>query len=81
MTFVSPKHRREKIHKHGHMHLDDFVARRNEFQNELVIAGHFSVRYNQQQVLRDRKENPRSMGRAAQALAVSEFGLALRWFV
>lgn len=52
MTFVSPNHRREKIHKHGHMHLDDFVARQQMFQNELIIAGHFSVRYNAKQVLR-----------------------------
>jgi ribonuclease Z len=52
MTFVAPKHRREKIHKHGHMHLDDFVARQELFQNELVIVGHFSVRYNAKQVMR-----------------------------
>lgn len=52
MTFVAPKHRKDKIHKHGHMHLDDFVARQNEFCNELIIAAHFSVRYNARQVLR-----------------------------
>ena len=27
MTFVSPEHRKDKIHKFGHMHLDDFVER------------------------------------------------------
>ncbi len=53
MTFVAPKHRREKIHKHGHMHLDDFVARQAKFQNELVIVGHYSVRYNARQVQRE----------------------------
>ncbi len=53
MTFVAPKHRKEKIHKHGHMHLDDFVARQDKFQNELVIAGHYSVRYNARQVQRE----------------------------
>ena len=53
MTFVAPKHRREKIHKHGHMHLDDFVARQDAFQNELIIAAHFSVRYNGRQVMRE----------------------------
>ncbi|MFK7736811.1 MAG: MBL fold metallo-hydrolase [Pirellulaceae bacterium] len=52
MTFVAPQHRKEKIHKHGHMHLDDFIAAADKFQNELVIAGHFSVRYNAQQVRR-----------------------------
>lgn len=52
MTFVAPKHRKEKIHKHGHMHLDDFVDRQTAFQNELVIAAHFSVRYSAKQVTR-----------------------------
>lgn len=52
MTFVAPEHRRDRIHKHGHMHLDDFVDRQNDFQNELVICGHFSVRYNEQQIRR-----------------------------
>lgn len=45
MTFVSPEHRKEKIHKFGHMHLDDFVERRERFQNEVVIAAHLSTRY------------------------------------
>lgn len=52
MTFVAPGHRKEKIHKHGHMHLDDFVARRDEFKNEIIIAAHFSTRYTDQQVER-----------------------------
>jgi len=45
MTFVSPEHRKEKIHKFGHMHLDDFVDRRDRFKNELIIAAHLSTRY------------------------------------
>lgn len=52
MTFVAPDHRKEKIHKHGHTHLDDIVARRNDFQNEVVICGHFSTRYNETQIRR-----------------------------
>jgi len=52
MTFVAPGHRKEKIHKFGHMHLDDFLARRDKFKNELVIAGHLSTRYNESQVRR-----------------------------
>jgi ribonuclease Z len=52
MTFVAPEHRRERIHKHGHMHLDDFVDRRDDFKNELIVCGHFSVRYNEQQIRR-----------------------------
>src|SRR5436305_10516190 len=43
MTFVAPGHRKERIHKHGHMHLDDFVERAARFQNELIIAMHFST--------------------------------------
>jgi ribonuclease Z len=45
MTFVSPEHRKERIHKYGHMHLDDFVDRRHKFKNELIIASHLSTRY------------------------------------
>jgi ribonuclease Z len=52
MTFVAPKHRKEKIHKHGHMHLDDFIQRQKQFENELVVAAHFSVRYNARQIQR-----------------------------
>lgn len=52
MTFVAPDHRKEKIHKHGHTHLDDIVARRKDFQNEVVICGHFSTRYNDSQIRR-----------------------------
>lgn len=50
MTFVAPSHRKEKIHKHGHMHLDDWVERRDRFRNELLIAAHLSTRYHDKQV-------------------------------
>ncbi len=50
MTFVAPAHRKDKIHKHGHMHLDDFADRRDRFKNERVIAAHFSTRYNDKQI-------------------------------
>ena len=50
MTFVAPDHRREKIHKTGHMHLDDIIERRDRFQNELIIAGHLSTRYHSKMV-------------------------------
>jgi len=50
LTFVAPGHRKEKIHKFGHMHLDDFLARRERFKNELIIAGHLSTRYSVKQV-------------------------------
>ena len=50
MTFVAPDHRKEKIHKHGHMHLDDIVSRKDQFNNECIIASHFSTRYHDQQI-------------------------------
>lgn len=45
LTFVAPSHRKDKIHKYGHIHLDDIVERRGRFENELIIASHFSTRY------------------------------------
>jgi ribonuclease Z len=50
MTFVAPNHRKDKIHKHGHMHLDDYVERRDRFENERIIVGHFSTRYSKRQI-------------------------------
>jgi len=50
MTFFRPEHRKEKIHKFGHMHLDDIIERADRFQNELIILAHFSTRYHERQV-------------------------------
>jgi ribonuclease Z len=50
LTFVSPRHRKDRIHKFGHMHLDDLLERREQFHNELVIASHFSTRYHSSQI-------------------------------
>ena len=52
VTFVAPRHRREKIHKFGHIHLDDVLERRDRFRNELIIASHFSTRYHERQIRR-----------------------------
>jgi ribonuclease Z len=52
LTFVAPDHRRNLIHKHGHIHLDDIVERQDQFKNEIVVAGHLSTRYNDEQVRR-----------------------------
>ena len=63
MTFVAPDHRKEKIHKHGHMHLDDWVERAALFENELVIAAHLSTRYHPRQVEKlVRKQLPDLLG-------------------
>ena len=50
MTFVAPSHRTELIHKHGHMHLDDIVQRRDRFENQQIIFAHFSTRYHARQI-------------------------------
>ena len=52
MTFVAPDHHRSEIRKFGHMHLDDFLARRDRFENKLVIAAHFSTRYFDREIVR-----------------------------
>jgi ribonuclease Z len=61
LSFVRPNHRREKIHKFGHMHLDDLIERADRFENELIICAHFSTRYHPQEVRRllDGKLPPR----------------------
>ncbi len=52
LSFIRPNHRREKIHKFGHMHLDDVLERADRFKNELIICAHFSTRYHPQEVRR-----------------------------
>src|SRR5437870_6610906 len=52
ISFIRPNHRREKIHKFGHMHLDDFIERADRFKNELIIFSHFSTRYHPQEIRR-----------------------------
>jgi len=44
MTFVARGERPERIHKYGHTHLDDILARADRFRNEVIIASHFSTR-------------------------------------
>lgn len=52
LTFFRPEHRKDKIHKYGHTHLDDIIERADRFQNELIIAMHFSTRYQTNQIER-----------------------------
>jgi ribonuclease Z len=52
LSFIRPNHRREKIHKFGHMHLDDFIERAERFQNELIVLAHYSTRYHPDEVRR-----------------------------
>ncbi|MGH7201162.1 MAG: MBL fold metallo-hydrolase, partial [Planctomycetaceae bacterium] len=50
LTFFRPEHRKEKIHKFGHTHLDDIIERAERFKNELLIFAHFSTRYHERQI-------------------------------
>lgn len=50
LTFFRPEHRKDKIHKFGHTHLDDIVERAEKFRNELIVLGHFSTRYHDHQI-------------------------------
>jgi ribonuclease Z len=52
MTFVAPNERASVIHKYGHTHLDDLIARADRFENEVIIASHFSTRLHPDQILR-----------------------------
>jgi len=52
LSFIRPNHRREKIHKFGHIHLDDIIERADKFRNELIICAHFSTRYHPDEVRR-----------------------------
>lgn len=52
MSFIRASHRRDKIHKFGHMHLDDFLERADRFRNELIICAHFSTRYHENEIRR-----------------------------
>jgi ribonuclease Z len=52
MTFVSPSERPSLIHKFGHTHLDDLIARAERFENEVIIASHFSTRLHPDQIQR-----------------------------
>ena len=52
MTFVGQRELPHKIHKFGHTHLDDFLVRADRFENELIIASHFSTRLHPDQIQR-----------------------------
>ncbi len=52
LTFFRPEHRREKIHKFGHTHIDDIIERAEKFENEVIIVTHFSTRYHEREIRR-----------------------------
>ena len=49
MTHISSQ-RNEPFQIPGHMRLEDFVARKDRFENQKIIASHFSVRYPQHEI-------------------------------
>jgi ribonuclease Z len=52
MTFVAPGERASVIHKFGHTHLEDVIARADRFHNEVIVASHFSTRLHPEQIQR-----------------------------
>ncbi len=50
LSFVAKRHRSDKIHKYGHIHLDDFIARKDRFKNGMIVASHFSTRYHDSEI-------------------------------
>jgi ribonuclease Z len=44
LSFVARRHKSEKIHRRGHIHLDDLLERQGKFRNGLIVASHFSTR-------------------------------------
>jgi ribonuclease Z len=67
MTFFRPEHRKDKIRKFGHMHLDDILEREDKFENELIIVSHFSTRYGEDHVRRAlARKIPKSMSEKLQ---------------
>ncbi len=52
LTFVAANERAAVIHKYGHTHLDDLIARADRFENEVIIVSHFSTRMHPDQIQR-----------------------------
>jgi ribonuclease Z len=50
LTFFRPEHRKDKIHKFGHTHLDDILERADKFENEKILLAHFSTRYHEREI-------------------------------
>ena len=52
MSFFRQAHKRSKVHRFGHMHLDDFIERADRFKNKYVLCGHASTRYTDEEIIR-----------------------------
>lgn len=49
MTHVSQS-RNEPFQLPGHMRVEDYVERKDKFQNKKIVASHFSIRYSQREI-------------------------------
>ena len=52
MSFFRQNHKRSKVHRFGHMHLDDFIERSDRFHNNYILCGHASTRYTDEEITR-----------------------------
>ncbi len=52
MSFFRQNHKRSKVHRFGHMHLDDFIERSDRFHNNHILCGHASTRYTDEEITR-----------------------------
>lgn len=44
-TYIDPRRSVEQCHRHGHVHLDEVIARAADFKNEHLVFTHFSQSY------------------------------------
>jgi ribonuclease Z len=50
VTFLDDRVSVESARKHGHVHLDEVIARADAFENEVILMTHFSSRYPRYQI-------------------------------
>jgi ribonuclease Z len=50
VTFLDDRVSVESARRHGHVHLDEVIARAELFENEVILMTHFSARYSGKQV-------------------------------
>ena len=50
VTFLDDRVSVESARKHGHIHLDEVIARAEQFDNEQILMTHFSSRYPRHQI-------------------------------
>lgn len=51
-TFLDDDVSIESAHKHGHIHIDEIVAKADLFENKYIVLMHFSIRYSNDEIRR-----------------------------